>query len=56
MKLWVVEMWVEDRKRYEPTGGAAFTRARGRMKLSVWRSLHPGRKFRLTPYVPGGKS
>lgn len=49
--IWIVEMWIELRSRWEPTIGASLTRADGRYELSDWKSKLPDDRFRLKKYV-----
>lgn len=48
--LWVVEMWNEDKCRWEATVGARLSRNDGREELKDWRQNNCG-KFRLCKYV-----
>jgi len=47
--VWVVEMYVP--YAWEPTVGAAISRADGRQKLAHWKLRNPNDRFRLQKYV-----
>ncbi len=49
--VWIVEMWNDERKRFEPTVGVAITRYDGRITLQDWRDHNPADKLRLVRYV-----
>jgi len=52
-KLWIVEMWNEDRGQYEPCpAGCSLTRSEGRDDLAEWRCDNPDDTFRLVAYAP----
>ena len=55
--LWVVEMWIDNRSRWEPTVGVALTQESGRAEVHHWRHDNPSDKFRLVAYrrVKGAK-
>jgi hypothetical protein len=48
--LWVVEIWNEEKKRWEATVGARLCRVSGRLELDQWRKDNPGSKFQLVKY------
>ena len=48
--VWIVEMWNAERKRYEPTVGAALNREDGRLEIRRWRAKNPYDRFRVRRY------
>lgn len=49
-KVWVVEMWNDERGRWEPTMGAALTKERGLDVAREWRVRNPHDRFRIAKY------
>lgn len=49
--LWVVEMWNDDRERWEPTVGASLGRMMARREVKSWREDNPHARFRIVRYV-----
>lgn len=52
MKLWVVEMWNDDKKRYEATTSVGLSRDDGRDRKRDFQGACPNDKFRVKKYVP----
>ena len=50
-KVWIVEMFSEIMRRFEPTVGCRLTREEGRIELEIWRGKNPSERFRLSPYL-----
>jgi len=49
--VWIVQMWNEKRKRWEPTVGVGLTRAEAYEVLRNWKRDNPGDRFGLAPYI-----
>lgn len=49
--IWVVEMWNNRLKKWEPTLGVGLTRKYFELSLRVWRMGNPNDKFRPKKYV-----
>jgi len=54
-KIWVVEMWNEERRRWEPTVGAGLNREDIRVKKREWKRRNPNDRFRIYKYASGGE-
>ncbi len=48
--VWVVEMWNQNRSRWEPTIGSALNRQDGREVRKNWKKRNPDDRFRLKQY------
>ena len=51
MKVWIVEVWNGDRRRWEPCAAAALSRSEGLPMVKAWKRANPGDKFQLVQYV-----
>ena len=49
-RVWIVERWNPDKKRWEPTTGAALCWDDGRNDLRWWNNSNPDDRYRLVPY------
>ena len=50
--LWVVEMFNDYTKRWEPTVGTGTTRETARGELVEWEERNPADDFRIRKYIP----
>ena len=50
MNVWVVEMWNEARRRWEPCAECALFKADSRWRLTEWRRKNPSDRFRVVRY------
>jgi len=48
--VWVVEMWSEINRKFEPTVGVRLTRDEGRIELRAWSVRNSSERFRLKKY------
>ena len=51
-RLWVIEMWNEKLKRWDPTCGVAPDRNGCRVHLNDWKRIFAEAKFRIRMYLP----
>lgn len=49
--VWVVEMWHDERERWEPCVGIGLTREDAREEREVWKLNNPDDRFRIEKYV-----
>jgi len=49
--IWIVEMFSDVSRRYEPTVGAGLTRNDGRLRLKEFQDRNPADRFRLKKYM-----
>ena len=54
-RIWVVEMFNDESRRWEPTVGCALTKQDGRPVVREWRTRNAGCRFRLVKYIKGKK-
>lgn len=50
-RIWIVEMWNDERNRWEPPVGIGLTQFEGREQRAEWGKKNPRSKFRLQKYV-----
>lgn len=50
-RIWLVEMWNEHKRRWEPTVGAALTKDECKTEMALWRHRVGGARFRLQKYT-----
>lgn len=49
--VWVVEMWNDERERWEPTVGTGLIKSEAYRERRQWRANNPNDKYRVSRYV-----
>ena len=50
MHIWIVEMFINETDRWEPTVGCGLTRGDARKEKQRWEIRNPDNKFRVMKY------
>ena len=51
MHIWIVEMWDEETREWEPTVGIGMDRSDARKEKQQWELRNPSDTFRVKKYV-----
>ena len=49
--VWAIEIWIEDRSRWEPCADASLWKYDARDRLKIWREQNPMDRFRVAKYI-----
>ncbi len=50
MKVWVVEMWNEEKQRWEACADCGLTREDAEASIMYWKERNPDARFRVARY------